>query len=363
MKPRTVLVTGGAGFVGSHTCKVLARAGIVPVSYDDLRRGNREAVKWGPLVEAPLSDRARLEATLRTYEIDAVLHFAAYAYVGESMEDPAGYLRNNVAESLTLLEAMADCGVDKLVISSTCAVYGIAERLPVVETSPTVPINPYGMSKVMLENAARSYGLTGRLRTVALRYFNAAGADPDGEIGEWHEPEVHLVPNAIYAALGWREEIVIHGDDYPTPDGTAIRDYVHVGDLARAHVAALDHLMRGGDSLVANLGTGHGYSVRQIVQAVERATGAALPVRIGPRRPGDPPELFAEAEIARRVLGWRAERSDLDTMVADALAWYSGCRQKGRLPGTARRRDDVPACAATGGRVALSRQPEPVAFV
>ena len=316
-----ILVTGGAGYVGSHACKALSRAGFQPIVYDDLRRGNRWSVKWGPLIEAPLEDRDQVLQAMRQYDIGAVLHFAAYAYVAESMADPGLYFRNNVANSLNLLDMMVEAGVPNLIISSTCATYGIPEKLPITEATPIAPINPYGASKAMLEQLARWYGESHGIRTVALRYFNAAGADPEGEIGELHDPEPHLIPIVIEAALGQRAYVEINGTDYPTSDGTAVRDYVHVSDLADAHVAALQYLMAGGESAAVNLGTGRGASIRETIEAVTIAAGRAPVVREGARRPGDPPELVADPALARKILGWRARRSDLQQITLDAVRW------------------------------------------
>jgi len=313
-----VLVTGGAGYVGSHACKRLAQAGHAPVTFDDLSEGHKEAVRWGPLVEGDLADTKRVAATLREERIEAVLHFAANAYVGESMREPRKYFRNNVAGTVSLLDAMAEAGVTRLVFSSTCATYGLPDKLPLTEDSPTRPVNPYGESKLFVEKMLRwcheSYGL----QWAALRYFIAAGADPEGDLFEDHHVETHLIPLAIDAALGRRAALDVFGTDYPTPDGTAIRDYVHVSDLADAHVAALEHLRAGGAPLVANLGTGRGHSVKEVVAAVERVSGRKVPVRHAPRRPGDPPELVADPSYARRALGWSAKRADLDVIVRDA---------------------------------------------
>lgn len=320
---RSVLVTGGAGYVGSHACKALAGAGYLPVAYDNLSRGHREAVRWGPLVTGDTADRARLVATIKQYRIGAVLHFAAFAYVGESVADPALYYRNNLVGSLALIEAMRESGVAKIVFSSTCATYGIPEQVPIAESARQVPVNPYGETKLAIERALRWYEAHG-LRSVSLRYFNAAGADPEGETGERHDPETHLIPLVLEAALGRRAEVEIYGTDYPTPDGTAIRDYIHVADLAAAHVLALDHLAAGGESLALNLGTGSGHSVRAVIAAAERVSGRRVPYRTAPRRSGDPPVLVADARLAAERLGWRASFSDLDTILGTALAWH--CR-------------------------------------
>jgi UDP-arabinose 4-epimerase len=317
-----VLVTGGAGYIGSHAAKALARAGYTPVVYDNLVYGHREAVRWGPFVEGDLADAALLAETMRRFEIGAVMHFAAFAYVGESMTKPELYFRNNLVNSLGLLDAMCATGVRHIVFSSTCATYGVPEQVPIREDMPQRPVNPYGESKLMVERALHWYGVAHGLRHVALRYFNAAGADLEGEIGEHHEPETHLIPLVLDAALGRRAQIDVFGTDYPTPDGTAIRDYIHVGDLADAHVLALRHLAQGGDSVALNLATGQGHSVREVIAAAERITGRRVPRRESPRRPGDPPALVADPGRARDLLGWTPRLSDLDTILATAWAWH-----------------------------------------
>jgi UDP-glucose-4-epimerase GalE len=317
---QSVLVTGGAGYIGSHACKALARAGYRPVAYDNLTRGHRQAVRWGPFVEGDVSDRTQVAATLRNYQISAVMHFAAFAYVGESVADPALYYRNNVGGTLSLLEAMRDSSVNLIVFSSTCATYGIPGANPITETMPQLPVNPYGETKLAIERALRWFGEAYGLRYAALRYFNAAGADPDGEIGEEHEPETHLIPLVLRAALGLGPPIRIFGTDYPTPDGTAIRDYIHVQDLAGAHVRALAHLAAGGASGAINLGTGYGHSVREVIAAVARAAARPVPQQEAARRPGDPPVLVADPSLAAELLGWRAQLSDLDTIIGTALA-------------------------------------------
>lgn len=322
MKP-AVLVTGGAGYVGSHAAKALAAAGCLPVVYDDLCRGNRWAVRWGPLVEASLLDRDALAGAMAAHGVVAVLHFAALAYAPESIERPDAYFRSNVAGTLNLLEAMVETGVRDLALSSTCAVYGAPAGQPIAETAPIRPITPYGASKAMAEEMARWQAAAYGLRVCALRYFNAAGADNAGEIGEWRDPEPHLIPRAVEAALGLRPSLVVNGTDYPTADGTAVRDYVHVDDLAAAHVAALKRLGDGAETLppALNLGAGLGRSVHEIVDAVAAAAAARPIVEAGPRRDGDPPILVADATLARRTLGWRAEGSGLDRIVATAVAW------------------------------------------
>ena len=323
MAARRILVTGGAGYIGSHTCKALAALGLVPVVYDNLSTGHRDAVRWGPLVEGDLADRARLESALREHGAEAVVHFAASAYVGESMSDPAKYFRNNVANTLTLLEAMHAAGVRRIVFSSTCATYGVPRRVPIAEDHPQQPVNPSGESKLFVERALHWHGLAHGLQWLALRYFNAAGADPEGEIGEVHEPETHLVPLAIQAALGQRAQIQVMGTDYDTPDGTAVRDYIHVTDLADAHVRALAHLERGGASGAMNLGTGTGHSVREVIRAVEAASGRRVHAVDAPRRAGDPPALVAAPGRAGEVLGWVPRHSSLAEIVQTALRWHA----------------------------------------
>jgi len=320
---QTVLVTGGAGYIGSHACKALGRAGYRPVAYDSLIRGHREAVRWGPFVDADLADAERLGDAIKRFDVAAVMHFAAFAYVGESMTSPELYFRNNACNSLRLLDAMRAAGVRHIVFSSTAAVYGNPDRVPIPESAPQRPVNPYGESKLMVERMLHWYGAADGLTYAALRYFNAAGADMDGEIGEDHEPETHLIPLVLQAALGLRPEIDVLGTDYPTPDGTCIRDYIHVQDLAEAHVKALGHLLQGGGSLELNLGTGAGHSVREVIAAAERVTGRRIPQRETARRPGDPPVLVAEASRTRELLGWVPTLSALDTILASAWAWHS----------------------------------------
>jgi UDP-arabinose 4-epimerase len=321
---RPVLVTGGAGYIGSHTCKELARAGYLPVTYDNLECGHEWAVQWGPLERGDIRDGARLAGVIARYRPTAAIHLAAHAYVGESVRDPARYYENNVAGTLSLLEVLRAGGVDQLVFSSTCATYGVPDRLPIDEEHPQRPVNPYGHTKWMIEQILRDYGAAYGLRFVVLRYFNAAGADPDGEIGEDHTPETHLIPLAIEVALGRCDALQIFGDDYPTPDGTAIRDYIHVVDLATAHVRALKLLEGRGASASCNLGTGRGYSVREIIAAIEQATGGKINEHVAPRRAGDPPALVAAPGRARELLDWQPRCSDLDTIVRSAARWSSG---------------------------------------
>ena len=324
MSAPTVLVTGGAGFVGSHTCKALARAGFLPVTYDNLSNGVVEAVKWGPLETGNLHDEARLAAVVARHKPVGVLHFAAFIEAGESVREPARFFQNNVAGTLALLRVMHLAGIDKIVFSSTAAVYGEPEVTPIPETHPLRPMNPYGRSKLMVEEVLRDVSAAEGLRYCALRYFNAAGADPDGELSENHDPETHLIPLVLQAAYGLRPEIAIYGTDYDTPDGTCIRDYVHVSDLAAAHVLALRRLLGGGENLVANLGTGRGYSVREVIDTVKDVTGRAIPVREADRRPGDPAVLVAKVDHAQRDLGWRPEYEKLFKHVKHAVMAEEG---------------------------------------
>lgn len=318
-----VLVTGGAGYIGSHTAKMLAAEGFEPVVFDNFSEGHRWAVKWGPLVEADLADKAAIAAAIDKHRIEAVVHFAAFTYVGESMKDPAKYLRNNAINSFQLLEAMRETGVKDIVFSSTCATYGNPETVPLREDHPQRPVNPYGESKLMVEKALRWHGEAHGLRSVALRYFNASGADPDGEIGENHRIETHLIPLIIEAGLGARTHIEVFGTDYPTPDGCAIRDYIHVNDLADAHIRALRYLKQGGSSTAVNLGVGRGYSVREVIACAEEVGGVRVPVRFGPRRPGDPPILVADPAKALEVLGWKPKFDTLKSILETAWRWHA----------------------------------------
>ncbi len=321
-----VLVTGGAGYIGSHACKALSRAGFFPISFDSLAYGHEWAVKWGPLVKGDIKDRDLLGHVFRTYSPVAVLHFAAFAYVGESVISPDKYYGNNVIGTLTLLDEMLKHRCNKLIFSSTCATYGTPLSLPVTEADEQRPINPYGWSKLMVEQIVRDYERAYGLRHVSLRYFNAAGADPDGEIGEDHDPETHLIPIAILAAQGERRYLEIYGTDYPTADGTAVRDYIHVSDLASVHVLALRHLLNGNKGLFLNVGTGHGYSVREVIRAVQSATMRQVPTRECPRRAGDPPVLVASSALAVRALGWQPHFTNIDATVQSAVRWHQSRR-------------------------------------
>jgi UDP-glucose-4-epimerase GalE len=324
----TILVVGGAGYVGSHTARALRRAGYGVLIYDNLTAGCRRLAQGFELVEGDIADEERLRPALA--RVNAVMHFAAHAYVGESVENPRKYFRNNVAASLNLLNCAMDAGIRRCVFSSSCAVYGVPGQGPISEQMPRVPVNPYGASKLFFENALEAYALAYGLRSARLRYFNAAGADESGELGEMHDPETHLIPLALAASIASEPALLIHGADYPTADGTCIRDYVHVSDLAAAHVRALQYLETagpgmGGGMLALNLGSGCGYSVLQVVQAAERATGHAIRRTFGPRRPGDPPVLVADALKAQRVLGWSAQHNLAD-ILASAWAWMRNNR-------------------------------------
>ncbi|MDR9775835.1 UDP-glucose 4-epimerase GalE [Rhizobium hidalgonense] len=316
--PRYILVTGGAGFIGSHICKTLSRAGMVPVTYDNLSTGHADSVRWGPLIRADLADAATLRRTLAEFSPDCVIHCGANAYVGESVEMPRKYYRNNVVGSLTLLEACLDQEIDRIVFSSSCATYGVPASLPIREETPQHPVNPYGRTKLIFEMALEDFAAAYGIRFAALRYFNAAGADPDGELAERHQPETHLIPRALLAAAGRLERLDIFGTDYRTEDGTCVRDYIHVSDLAQAHLAAVNHLIADGGSLSVNLGSGRGTSVREILEAIHRATGREVPVRYHPRRAGDPPILVADTARAKAELGFVPALSDIDTIIRTA---------------------------------------------
>jgi UDP-arabinose 4-epimerase len=316
-----ILVTGGAGYVGSHACKALARAGYRPIVYDNFVTGHEWAVRWGPLLKGDILDRSQLDAAFEQFQPRAVMHFAACAYVDESVKQPAKYYRNNVAGTLTLLASMRDHGVDRLVFSSSCTTYGNPTTLPILEDHPQAPISPYGASKLIVERVLADYADAYGLRSCSLRYFNAAGADPDGEIGEDHDPETHLIPIILETAAGLREHVTIYGTDYDTQDGTCIRDFVHVSDLADAHAQALDALERHQGSARLNLGNGMGFSVREVVETARRVTGLPIAVKEHARRPGDVPALVADATRARRELGWHPLHADLDEIIATAWRW------------------------------------------
>lgn len=316
-----VMVVGGAGYIGSHAVRLLIDAGHEVTVYDNLSRGHREAVPAGMLVEGELSDRAKVVATLKEKKIDAVMHFAAFALVNESVNDPALYYRNNVIDAVELLDAMREADVKKIVFSSTTATYGEPDNIPIAETTPQEPINPYGFTKLVFETALADYAKAYGFAYAALRYFNAAGARPDGSIGEDHDPETHIIPIVLQVALGQRDKITIFGDDYPTPDGTCVRDYIHIDDLGDAHLKALERL-EPGKGICVNLGTGRGTSVREIVETCREVTGHPIPEVMGERREGDPPELIADARLATEVLGWKPKYTDLKSIIETAWKWH-----------------------------------------
>ncbi len=316
-----VMVVGGAGYIGSHAVRLLIDAGHNVTVFDNLSRGHASAVPDGMLVEGELSDRQKVVATLRDHKIDAVMHFAAFALVNESVNDPALYYRNNVIDAVELLDAMREADVKKIVFSSTTATYGEPEIVPIAETTLQQPINPYGFTKLVFETALADYAKAYGFAYAALRYFNAAGARPDGTIGEDHDPESHIIPIVLQVALGQREKITIFGDDYATPDGTCVRDYIHVDDLGSAHLLALEKL-ESGKGICVNLGTGRGTSVREIVEACREVTGHAIPEVMGQRREGDPPELIADATLAGELLGWKPKYTDARSIIETAWNWH-----------------------------------------
>lgn len=316
-----ILVTGGAGYIGSHTLQQVLAAGHEAWAYDNLNKGHRGAVPEGRLVVGDLHDTEHLAATLKQHKIDAVMHFAAFALVGESVEDPQLYYNNNIAGGISLANAMLKADVKRIVFSSTTATYGVPEQVPIRETEDQRPINPYGFSKFVFEKLLEDYAHAYGWGYAALRYFNAAGASEDGTIGEDHTPESHIIPLVLQVALGQRDKIFIFGDDYPTPDGTCIRDYVHVLDLASAHLLALEKL-EDGTAIKVNLGTGRGNSVQEIIQACRQISGHPIPSEVSPRRPGDPPELIADASLANEVLGWTPKYTDIEEIIRTAWNWH-----------------------------------------
>lgn len=325
MKNARILVTGGAGYIGSHVCKYLHRQGYQPVVIDNLSVGHSDAVKWGPLVVSDIRDTSALEATLSAHGIDVVMHFAASAYVGDSVREPVAYYDNNVGGMISLMKACRAKGVKAVILSSSCATYGIPDSVPISETTLQRPVNPYGRTKLMCEQILQDAQKAHGIRYAALRYFNAAGADPEGDLFERHDPETHVIPLALMAAYGQRDSFDVLGTDYPTPDGSCIRDFIHVEDLARGHVAALERLLAGADSFEVNLGTGKGHSVLELIAAIERLTERRMPVRHQPRRDGDPPVLVADPKKAQQLLGVTAMRSDLDTLIRDAALAFREC--------------------------------------
>jgi UDP-glucose 4-epimerase len=317
-----ILVAGGAGYIGSHTCLDLFTKGYKPIVYDNLSNGHAEFVKWGPLEKGDIRDRSKIDETLRKYRPSAIVHFAAAIEVGESVRDPGGFYDNNVVGTITLLRAAQAAGIDKFVFSSTCATYGVPSSLPMNEAHPQFPINPYGRSKLIVEQILKDLDLYQGFRSVILRYFNAAGADIEGRIGEWHSPETHAIPIAIETALGRRPYFQVLGTDYDTRDGSCIRDFVHVLDLADAHTRAVEHLLNNGTSNALNLGTGHGTSVKELLEAVQLASGKNFEAKYGPRREGDSPALVADNSLARRTIGW-SPRHDLKSIIDTAWNWHS----------------------------------------
>ncbi len=316
-----VLVTGGAGYIGSHVAKLLSKRGYEVLIFDNLSSGHREAAKYSKLVVGDLADKKLLKEIFESFKPEAVMHFAAHIEVAESVRNPLKYYKNNVCNTLNLLEVMSEKGVNKLIFSSTAAVYGIPEEIPIPESAPLAPINPYGESKATVERVLRDLSKAEDFKYVSLRYFNVAGADPEGELGEAHKPETHLIPLVLKAAKGEREQIYIYGTDYPTPDGTAIRDYIHVLDLADAHIKALEYLLEGGGGEVFNVGYGRGYSVREVVDTVKKVTGRNFKVVETDRRPGDPPVLVAKVDKIKRVLNWQPRYDNLEFIVQTAWNW------------------------------------------
>ncbi|MDJ0795839.1 MAG: UDP-glucose 4-epimerase GalE [Calothrix sp. MO_167.B12] len=321
----TILVTGGAGYIGSHTVLALKQAGYEVIVLDNLVYGHQDLVEkvlQVELIVGDISDRSLLDNLFQTRNITAVMHFSAYAYVGESVQEPAKYYNNNVVATLNLLEAMQAARINKFVFSSTCATYGVPDVVPITEDHPQNPINPYGASKLMVERILADFDVAYNLKSVRFRYFNAAGADPEGRLGEDHTPETHLIPLVIFTALGKRESISIFGNDYPTPDGTCIRDYIHVTDLADAHILGLEYLLKGGDSEVFNLGNGYGFSVKKVIETTKQVTGKDIKIVECDRRPGDPPVLIGSAEKATNILGWQPQYSSLEDIIAHAWQWH-----------------------------------------
>ncbi len=318
----TILVVGGAGYVGSHAVRQLVRENIPVLVMDNLVYGHRELVRGVDLIEGDLQDLALLERIFSEHSIEAVMHFAAYCYVGESVTDPAKYYQNNVASTLNLLKAMLKYRVRKFIFSSTCATYGVPQKLPLTEDHPQTPINPYGATKLMVERMLSDFDSAYGLKSIPFRYFNAAGADPEADIGEWHEPETHLIPLVLDAAAGIRNSVQVYGTDYPTPDGTCIRDYIHVTDIAQAHILGLKHLLAGKSSEAFNLGNGNGFSVREVIRAVEKVTGRKPKVIESERRAGDPAVLVGSSDRARQVLGWQTRFPRLESIVDTAWKWH-----------------------------------------
>lgn len=319
---KDILVVGGAGYIGSHMCKYLSKHGYVPVVLDNLVCGHRQAVKWGPFFEGAMDDASLLRQIFSEFNIASVMHFAAFCYVGESMTAPAKYYQNNVASTISLLETMVEAHIPGFIFSSSCATYGEPKEIPISENHPLHPINPYGRTKLMVEQILADFRRAYGLESVCLRYFNAAGADPDGELGEDHDPETHLIPLVLQTALGQRPHMEVFGDDYSTQDGTCVRDYIHIEDLAQAHLAALERLLAGRPGGVFNLGNGEGYSVREVIDVARKTTGQPVPVKITDRRPGDPAILVGSSEKACLELGWKPRFPELEAIVETAWKWH-----------------------------------------
>jgi UDP-glucose 4-epimerase len=319
---KNILVVGGAGYIGSYMCKYLAKKGYNPIVLDNLIYGHRQAVGWGPFIEGSMADSELLKSIFTEYRIEAVMHFAAFCYVGESVSEPGKYYRNNVANTLNLLEVMIENNIQYFIFSSSCATYGEPIEIPITERHPQNPITPYGRSKLMVEQILKDFSNAYGLKYVSLRYFNAAGADPDGEVGEDHRPETHLIPLVLQTALGQRERIDIFGDDYPTKDGTCIRDYVHIADLAQAHLFALERLINGMQEGEYNLGNGDGFSVKEVIEVARNVTGRTITSRVTKRRPGDPAVLIGSSEKAVRELGWKPQFADISTIIETAWKWH-----------------------------------------
>ena len=317
-----ILVTGGAGYIGSHTNKLLNKKGYETVVFDNLVYGHKEFAKWGEFVLGDLNNIEQVRLLFEKYDIEAVIHFAAFAYVGESVKKPEKYYLNNVYNTLNLLKVMREYNCKYIVFSSTCATYGVPEKIPIDENHSQNPINPYGQSKLMIEKILEDYSKAYGLKYVSLRYFNVAGADIDGEIGEWHEPETHLIPNILDVAIEKKEYVEVYGTDYPTPDGTCIRDFIHVVDLAEAHILALEYLRKNQKSDVFNLGNGNGFSVLEVIKKVEEITGKSINYKKMPRREGDPPVLVADATKARNILNWKPKYNSSDTIIETAWDWH-----------------------------------------
>ena len=320
----TILVAGGAGYIGAHACLDLFNKGFTPVVYDNLSNGHAEFVKWGPLEVGDIRDRGKLDHVLSKHKPAAIMHFAAAIEVGQSVRDPGGYYDNNVGGTITLLRAAQAAGIDKMVFSSTCATYGVPASIPMNESHAQSPINPYGRSKLIVEQVLKDLDHYQGFRSFILRYFNAAGADPEGRIGEWHSPETHAIPIAIETALGRRSHFQVLGTDYDTRDGSCVRDFVHVLDLADAHTRAIEHLLNNGTSRALNLGTGHGTSVKELLAAVQQVVGRDFRIEYGPRRDGDSPALVADNALARQTIGW-SPRHDLKSIITSAWNWHANC--------------------------------------